>query len=185
MRPAPRTTASGVSGVLAISLAACTRTPAPPTDPVALAAHWQDLAAEYEELVRGYDEATGARQISVDELRSRVARGAPIVLLDIREEHENRVSALPGALHVAPADVASAPIAAPAESLVVTYCTAGYRSGLAAVALEERLGREVVNLHGGIVAWFNAGGEVRDPNGNPVDRIDAYGPAWEKFVRPR
>ena len=63
----------------------------------------------------------------------------------------------------------------PEDAMVVTYCTVGYRSGKAAVELEKRLGRPVYNLDGGILAWFNQGGEVLDPGGRPVDKIDAWG----------
>jgi acyl-CoA thioesterase-1 len=70
----------------------------------------------------------------------------------------------------------------PPGATVVTYCTAGYRSGLAAVEIEKRLGRPVWNLTGGIIEWFNRGGAVFDPAGSPAARIHPYGEEWAKYV---
>ena len=67
--------------------------------------------------------------------------------------------------------------------VVVTYCTAGYRSGIAATQLEKRLGRPVYSLSGGIIEWFNDGGEVVDPaSGEPRDRIHPYSAEWGRYV---
>jgi rhodanese-related sulfurtransferase len=171
-----------VAILASLVLTSCSRTPSPPSDPVERAAYWRRLDAEYEELTRGYDEETGAHQIGVATLREKLANGERVLLLDIREARENAVSSLPNARHVAPDDVDSTALTAAADVTVVTYCTAGYRSGIAAAKLEKRLGRKVLNLHGGIVAWFNAGGEVHDPSGQVTDKIDAYGPQWQKYV---
>ncbi len=109
-----------------------------------------------------------------------------MVILDVRELKEMQVSMLPGARPAVPDQIRSRPLGdLPPDATVVTYCTAGYRSGLAAVELEKRLGRPVYNLDGGILAWFNQGGQVLDPGGRPVDRIDAWGEPWTSFVHPR
>lgn len=171
--------------LVSLTFTACSRTPSPPSDPVEQAEYWRRLDAEYEELTRGYDEETGARQIGVAKLREKLANGERVLLLDIREARENAVSSLPNARHVAPDEVDSTALTVSPDVTVVTYCTAGYRSGTAAAKLEKRLGRKVLNLHGGIVAWFNAGGEVRDPGGQVTDKIDAYGPEWKRYVHPR
>ncbi|MEM7264301.1 MAG: rhodanese-like domain-containing protein, partial [Planctomycetota bacterium] len=109
---------------------------------------------------------------------------------DIRETNEYEVARLPQAVHLAPSAVDSIPLEAlkkqtPADVTVIAYCTAGYRSGLAAVALEKRLGRAVLNLDGGIISWFNAGGRVETPKGETADRIHPFGDDWAKFVVPR
>ncbi len=149
-----------------------------------------ELEREFEALVAGYDEKTGARQILVDDLLRRRGTDEQVVLVDVREPREHSVSALDGAVLLPLARVRTAvpddlPIPA-GEALVVAYCTAGYRSGLAAVQLEKLLGRPVHSLHGGIIAWFNAGGRVVDPaDGSERDEIDAFGPQWSRYVRPR
>lgn len=146
----------------------------------------RDRDGDYRRTIERINRRTKARQITVEELRGRMAKGEKLVVLDIREPRENAVSALPSARLVPPDDVDSTALDVPADALVVTYCTVGYRSGYAAVALEKRLGHPVFNLDGGIIAWFNDGGEVVDPQGKPTDRIDTYDDDWAKYVtRPR
>jgi len=129
---------------------------------------------------------TQARLISVAELQEKMKRGERIVILDVREPKENQVSSLPGARLAVPDQIETMPLTEiPADATVVTYCTVGGRSGKAAVLLERRLGRPVYNLDGGIVEWFNRGGEVVDPSGQPVDRINAWGEPWGSYVHPR
>lgn len=127
-----------------------------------------------------------ARLISGADLQEKLKKGERVVLLDVREPKENQVSALPGARLAVPDKIETMPLDdLPADATVVTYCTVGGRSGKAAVALEKRLGRPVYNLDGGIIEWFNHGGQVVDPSGKPVDRIDAWGEPWSSFVHPR
>lgn len=129
---------------------------------------------------------TRARLISVPELQEKMKNGERVVILDVREPKEMQVSALPGARLAVPGQIETMPLTEiPADATVVTYCTVGGRSGKAAVLLEKRLGRPVYNLDGGIVEWFNHGGEVVNPSGEPVDRIDAWGEPWSSFVHPR
>lgn len=149
-----------------------------PAGPAAVDDEFQKLAAEYMR-------ETGARPISSAELETRLKGREPVVLLDIREPHEHAVSALPGAILVTPDTVSTRVLEFPAKATVVAYCTAGYRSGIASVELEKRLGRAVLNLEGGIIAWFNRGGLVVDPSEKPIDHVHPYGDAWQKYVRPR
>ena len=51
----------------------------------------------YSTLVDGYNQQTGARQISVARLQQRLQAGQPLILLDIREKREQQVSTLRGA----------------------------------------------------------------------------------------
>jgi rhodanese-related sulfurtransferase len=136
--------------------------------------------------VDGINQSTGARLISAADLQEKLKKGERVVLLDVREPKENEVSALPGARLAVPGQIETMPLGGiPANATVVTYCTVGGRSGKAAVLLEKRLSRPVYNLDGGIIEWFNSGGQVIDPSGKPVDRIDAWGEPWSSFVHPR
>lgn len=136
--------------------------------------------------VDGINLMTRARLISAADLQEKLKKGERVVLLDVREPKEMQVSALPGARPAVPDKIATLPLDdLPADATVVAYCTVGGRSGKAAVALEKRLGRPVYNLDGGIIEWFNHGGQVVDPTGKPVDRIDAWGEPWSSFVHPR
>ena len=138
----------------------------------------QDFRARVDEL----NQQTGARQLASGTLREKLARNEDIVLLDIREASEHRVAALPGAKLVPPSEVESFAGDLPAGATIVTYCTVGYRSGLAAVTLEKRIGRPVFNLDGGIIAWFNDGGTVVDAGGEETGKIDAFSAEWEQYV---
>jgi rhodanese-related sulfurtransferase/uncharacterized membrane protein YedE/YeeE len=129
------------------------------------------LAEEYERLCDGYDAQTGARQITAAVLLKMFQAGdANVVLLDTRGQAEHAVSTLPGARLCETANSAMSvsykselPEIPDNDVTVVCHCTAGLRSGWAAVDLEKKWGRPVHSLHGGIVAWSNAGGELQVP----------------------
>jgi rhodanese-related sulfurtransferase len=147
---------------------------------------WAQRDREFEAKVAEVNAKTKARLITVEELQARLSKGEKIVLLDVREPQENEVSALPGARLALPKDIRTMPLDdIPADATVVTYCTAGYRSGLAAVILEDRLARPIYNLSGGIIDWYNHGLPVVDPSGRPVSRVDAVAEPWISYVHPR
>jgi molybdopterin/thiamine biosynthesis adenylyltransferase/rhodanese-related sulfurtransferase len=104
------------------------------------------------------------REIDVHELRSRMDAGAPVLLVDVREDDEVELGVISGAVHVRAGDLgARAESAAPDKNRpVVLYCAVGQRS-LFAADLMERLGyRDAVSLRGGIEAWRRAGYPVSD-----------------------
>ena len=142
------------------------------------------VANEFETRVAEFNRKTGAEQMRVSELQETLRSGAACVLIDVRESDEQQVSMLPGAQPVTPKTLADL-TPPPSDAVVVTYCTVGYRSGVAAVALAERWGRPVYNLSGGIIAWFNAGGKVVGAAGEPVDKIHPYDDDWGRYVQPR
>lgn len=165
---------------LASVLGGCSRSD--PADPQA--EERTRLDREYRRRVDEYNRITGARLISVEDALLRIERGERILFLDVREPEEHAVSTLPGALLLPPDQVGDTP-EIPRDATVITYCTVGYRSGLAAVKLEKALGRPVYNLDGGILSWFNQGGDVRDPSGKPVNDVHPYSEEWAKYVHSR
>jgi rhodanese-related sulfurtransferase len=147
---------------------------------------WAERDRKFQAQLAQINAFTKARQVSVDELQAKLKKGEKIVLLDVREPEENQESALAGARLAVPKQVRTMPLDdIPADATVVTYCTAGYRSGLAAVILEGRLGRPVYTLNGGIIEWYNRGGQVVDPAGKPVNRVNAVEEPWISYVHPR
>ena len=179
VRPLPARTSRGrtLPGILILLLlGGCS------DDPPATGAA---LEEEFRQLAEGFDSKTGARQITVDELKQKLQGGGSLKLLDIREETEFKVAHLEGAVLLPPSEVAGAVLAFPQDTLVVTYCTAGYRSGLAAVELERRLGRKIYSLSGGIIRWFNRGEEVVDEREQAADKIHPYSDDWKKYVTDR
>jgi rhodanese-related sulfurtransferase len=140
---------------------------------------------EFSQKVAEIDRSTGTRLVTYPELVEAMKEGREVVLLDVREPEEYKVSALPGARLVPPEQVSSVELKVGPQTLVVTYCTVGYRSGMAAVGLEERLGVPVYSLRGGIIEWFNNGGPVVTPAGAASGEIHPYSREWQRYVQPK
>lgn len=117
--------------------------------------------------------------IKADELK-RIIDDTNLVLIDVRNAHEQAVSMLPRALTTA--DFAEKfRRGIPAGKRLVVYCTIGYRSGKYAMELaKQRLRAE--NLEGGVLAWSFAGGAflAKDSTGAwaPTQRVHVYDSEW-------
>lgn len=112
--------------------------------------------------------------ISVAELQELEKGETPIVIVDVREPKEYSVSMIPGAITAKEFESRKAELEG---STVVTYCTAGYRSGLAAQKLMSE-GWEVRNLAGSILAWTHAGLPlVKD--GEETNQVHVYSQGWD------
>ena len=85
----------------------------------------------------------------------------PVLLLDARAPDEYAVSHLRGARLVASADEAAEVVrAAPADALVVVYCSVGMRSAAMVDQLRAQGVLGALNLEGSIFAWANEGRPV-------------------------
>ena len=93
-----------------------------------------------------------------------------ILLIDARQQKEQAVSMLPGAIT---ANVYLKNMEKYKHHLKIAYCTVGYCSGKFAQKLSKK-GIQILNLRGGILAWVHAGGKVQDQSG-PTDRIHVFG----------
>ena len=105
----------------------------------------------------GADGTLGAK-IKAEQALEVVRGGA--ALLDVRENSEWTSGHVPGAIHVALADIDKAPRRLPKGRPVVVMCASGMRSRTAARHLRG-LGFDAASLSGGIGAWQRAGGEIR------------------------
>jgi rhodanese-related sulfurtransferase len=106
----------------------------------------------------------------------------PPVLLDVRTEEEWDVSHLPGARRVDPnASVEPVISGLPKETLVVTYCAVGYRSGELATKLRAAGFTHVRNLEGSIFQWAN---EYRPlvRGDEPVTTVHPYSRLWGRLL---
>lgn len=115
------------------------------------------MAKTYKELM---DEARAAvPEVTVDDVKARLANGRRPVLLDVREREEYREGHLEGALALPRGflemrvEEAVPDKAAP----VVAYCAGGVRSLIAARTLQEMGYTDVRSMAGGYTAWKNAG----------------------------
>jgi adenylyltransferase/sulfurtransferase len=93
-------------------------------------------------------------EISVRDLDSFIKRKMPLHLVDVREQWERAIAALPDQAHI-PLDQLPARVdeLKPKGALIVFYCHHGVRSLAAAGFMEERGHTEVVSLAGGVDQW--------------------------------
>ena len=95
------------------------------------------------------------REVSVDDVKTKIDRGEKFVLVDVREESEWAKDHLPGAIHlgkgVIERDVEES--VPDLNASVVLYCGGGYRSALAADNLQQMGYRNVFSMDGGIREW--------------------------------
>lgn len=93
-----------------------------------------------------------------------------VVLVDVREDREWARDRLPGAVHlgrgVLERDVESR--FPDRDARLILYCGGGYRSALAAHALQEMGYRRVASLVGGRRAWIAAGHPLDETPQDPA-----------------
>jgi len=98
-----------------------------------------------------------------------------VVLVDVREKKEMKVSQIPGAISFEEFEENKDEYK---NSLIVLYCTIGYRSGEETVRLREE-GFKAYNLTGSLLAWAHAGKKFIDRNGDTTMTIHVYGKKWD------
>lgn len=105
------------------------------------------------------DAKSRIRETTTDEVRADLTSGAEFRLIDTREESEWNAGHAEGAIHLGKGIIErDIEMAVPDEgSKIVLYCGGGYRSALAADALQKMGYRRVYSLAGGWRAWRAAG----------------------------
>ncbi len=91
-------------------------------------------------------------QISVEELKSKLAKGEDIFILDVREPHEYEISNLGGYL-IPLGDLPERINELDTSREIVAHCKVGGRSAQAVAFLKKAGFKKVKNLVGGINAW--------------------------------
>ena len=105
------------------------------------------------------DARTRIRECNVEDVKKRMDADDKFYLVDVREESEFAASHLPGAIHIGKG-VIERDIETKIPDLdadIVLYCGGGYRSALAADALQNMGYANVVSMDGGFRAWCEAG----------------------------
>jgi rhodanese-related sulfurtransferase len=99
------------------------------------------------------------QEVGILDVKARLDRGEKLVLVDVREDHEWNADHLPGAIHLGKGilerDVEQA-FPDPDTELIL-YCGGGYRSALAADALQKMGYTKVLSMDGGIRGWRDKG----------------------------
>lgn len=102
------------------------------------------------------------REISVEETLERTGSGDEVRLIDVREDNEWEKSHAQGALHLGKGiierDIEKTVPDKGTE--LILYCGGGYRSALAAEALQRMGYYDVSSMAGGWKAWKEAGAPV-------------------------
>ena len=95
------------------------------------------------------------KEVSVDEIKTRLDRGQKFLLIDVREESEFAKDHLPGAVHLGKGiierDIEER--APDPNAPMVLYCGGGFRSALAADNLQKMGYTNVLSMDGGIREW--------------------------------
>ncbi len=110
------------------------------------------------------DAKTRVAECTIDDVRARLAAGETFILVDVREESEFANGHVPGAVHLGKGVIErdiEAKIPDPATPLVL-YCGGGFRSALAADAIQKMGYANVISMDGGWRAWTE--------NGLPVEK---------------
>jgi len=95
--------------------------------------------------------------ITVEELKTKLAGEEDFVLIDVRESHEHEEFNVGGKLvplGTIPSSIAELQDLKDQE--VVVYCRSGQRSGMAQKFLQQYGFTNVRNLEGGMLAWAEA-----------------------------
>ncbi len=110
-----------------------------------------------------WDAKSRVKQVNIDEYRQMPQ--ANLVLIDVREDNEWAAGHAAGAIHLGKGIIErDIETEIPDKSTtLVLYCGGGYRSALAADALQKMGYTNAISLDGGWRAWVEAGLPVEKP----------------------
>ena len=109
------------------------------------------------------DEAKArVQEISVSETRKRLDTQPDLIFVDIREDHEWAKGHAKGAIHLGKGIIERdiEKLVPDPNAEIVLYCGGGYRSALAADALQKMGYQQVFSMTGGYRDWVNSGQPV-------------------------
>src|SRR5512147_1133957 len=99
------------------------------------------------------------KECTIVEAKARLDRQEAVHFIDVREDHEFAKDHARGARHVGKGiierDIET--VIPDKQAPIILYCGGGYRSALAADALQQMGYTNVCSMDGGIKAWRDAG----------------------------
>ena len=105
------------------------------------------------------------KECTVADVKARLERGEQFHFIDVREDHEFAEDHAKGARHVGKGvierDIET--VIPNKQDKIVLYCGGGFRSVLAANALQQMGYVNVISMDGGIRAWREAGYPMEKP----------------------
>jgi len=87
------------------------------------------------------------------EVKAKIDRGDPFVLIDVREPHEYQICRIPNAKLIPLGDLPKRVNELNSADEIVAHCKSGVRSAKAVDFLKQAGFRKVRNMRGGILAW--------------------------------
>jgi hydroxyacylglutathione hydrolase len=99
-------------------------------------------------------------KLTMRELRERLERGEPLVVVDVRQAHEWRVGHMPDAILHEAGELRQGIPELPRNQLIAAHCGHGERAATALSLLEQRGYTDLTLVTGGMDEWRAAGGEV-------------------------
>lgn len=91
--------------------------------------------------------------LTAQQLKEILNQGGQPLLLDVREDREVALCALPGAVHIPLGQLTVRANELPTDQPIVVYCHHGGRSAQAALYLLNKGHADIHNLAGGIHSW--------------------------------
>ncbi|MCA8996807.1 MAG: sulfurtransferase [Planctomycetaceae bacterium] len=110
------------------------------------------------------DAKSRIRECQVADVKRMMDDNQRFTLIDVREESEFAKGHLPGAIHLGKGIIerdVEAKVPDTATKLIL-YCGGGYRSALAADALQKMGYQDVISMDGGWKGWNAAGYDVSE-----------------------
>jgi len=108
------------------------------------------------------DAKTRIREVTVAETQQRMRKNRDVKLIDIREDYEWETAHAAGAIHLGKGiierDIETT--VPDKNAALILYCGGGYRSALAADALQRMGYTNVFSMAGGWRAWKESGAEI-------------------------
>jgi rhodanese-related sulfurtransferase len=105
------------------------------------------------------DAKTRVKECTVEDVKARLGSGEKFVIVDVREESEFAAGHAAGSIHLGKGVIErdiETKVPDPATPLVL-YCGGGFRSALAADAIQKMGYTNVISMDGGWRAWTQAG----------------------------
>eukprot|EP01122_Echinamoeba_exundans_P017624 TRINITY_DN9462_c0_g1_i1.p1 TRINITY_DN9462_c0_g1~~TRINITY_DN9462_c0_g1_i1.p1 ORF type:complete len:199 (+),score=23.22 TRINITY_DN9462_c0_g1_i1:1-597(+) len=144
--------------------------------------------------------ATGAKKMSVSELKNRIGSDLPTLILDVRTPEEQETSCIPKSVLVHPGEdicqrqefksfvdkyLRAGGEQKRSDAAIVIYCASTYCSSRCCASCDlSDLADNVFYLDGGIVQWVNEGGSLVSPTtGELVKCLRCSSKLVEMFVK--
>jgi adenylyltransferase/sulfurtransferase len=100
-----------------------------------------------------HEPVPGEGDIDPVEVKAKIDRGDPFVLIDVREPHEYQICKIPYAKLIPLGDLPKRVNELDSADEIVAHCKSGVRSAKAVDFLKQAGFRKVRNMKGGILAW--------------------------------